>query len=747
MAGTVPPSSGQRTPSLRETYGRVLGDINGGLTAALVSVATAIGLGVIVFAPFGAAGIGFGVVSVIIGQVLGGAIGAAVGSTRGLSISVTASAALLLAGLVTTVVGKHPAPEAVGMALAAVMMCAVLSGIFVVVLSLLRVATVVPLVPYPVIAGIVNGAAVLLVLSLLRYAVGDGPVAGNGLWLPVAPMVAGTVIAMMYVRRRGWIARVPAVLVACLAGTVMHHALSMVVGPANAGPLVGGLPSALAAGDNLLLTMRALQQLDVAHLLVQVAPVALSIALLATLETLTAASAVHDAKGRDGRVNQDLRAAALGSVISGLAGGTPVAGSVTTSLAILGAGGSTWLAPFLRSVFLLAVVLLLAPAVALVPMSVLAGVLIFTGVRLLDIDGLRSMYRALRFGGRHRAELVCHGLVMLLVAGISVHWSLVVGMLVGVPLALAVFVVAMGGDLVRRTYRNPTGRSRLHRPERETAILIDQGVRIAVIELEGAIFFGSADTIARRVETERTAGAGHIVLDMRRVTSIDLSGARRLVQTCERLWRAEVRLSLACVRPGWVVWDYLEELGLLGRLRKAHVFSSLDEALEEAETALLVANGAAATGRLSPSAALRGLGLPEGTVTALLPRMEEVCFEAGHTVIRSGDEARSVYLVLSGQLEVTIPLVATASSIASRTRLCTITAGTLVGEMALLSGAPRSADVVARTPAICLRFDASTFAVLRRDQPDAAYDLLKCIALQIDRNLRLANMTVAVLEG
>ena len=734
-------------PSLREPHGRVLGDINGGLTAALVSITTAIGFGVILFAPFGTAGIGFGVVSVIIGQVLGGAIGAVVGGTRGLSIGVTTSAALLLAGLVTTVVGKHPAPESVGTALAAVMMCTVLSGIFVVVLSLSRVATVVPLVPYPVLAGIVNGAAVLLVLSMLRYAVGVGPIAGTGLWLPVAPMVAGTVIAMMYVRWRGWITKVPAVLVACLAGTVMHHALSMVVGPARAGPLLGGLPSALDAGANFLLAMRALPQFDLSHLLVQVTPVAISIALLATLETLTAASAVHDATGRGGRVNQDLLAAALGSVIAGLAGGASVAGSVPTSLAILGAGGSTWLAPFLRSVFLLAIVLLLAPAVALVPMSVLAGVLIFTGVRLLDVDGLRSMYRSLRFGGQHRPELVCHGLVMLLVAGISVSWSLVVGLLIGVPLALVLFVVAMSGDLVRRTYRNPLGRSRLHWPERESSILIDQGARIAVIELEGAIFFGSADAIARRVETERTAGVGHIVLDMRRVTSVDLSGARRMVQTCERLWRAEVRLSLACVRPGWVVWDYLAEVGLLDRLRNEHVFSSLDEALEEAETALLVANGAAATDCLSPPAALRGLGLPEETVTALLPRLEEVRFEAGDTVIRSGDEARSVYFLLSGRMDVTIPLVTAPSSIASRTRLCTITAGSLVGEMALLSGAPRSADVVARTPAMCLRFDASTFAVLRREHPVAAYDLLTCVALQINRNLRLANMTVAFLEG
>ena len=386
---------------------------------------------------------------------------------------------------------------------------------------------------------------------------------------------------------------------------------------------------------------------------------------------------------------------------------------------------------------------MLAPALALVPMAALAGVLIATGMKLLDLDGLYAAWGVLRAGRWNRMEVLCSGLIILVVAGIAISWSLVAAVMVGVPLSVVVFVTGMGHDLIRRAYHNPIGRSRLRWPEQETAMLIAGGGRIAVIEVAGAIFFGSVDMIARRIETVRARGADYIVLDMRGITSIDLSGARRLTQICGRLWQEDVHLSLAYVRPGLAVWDYLEELSLLGRLQRANIFPSLDTALEAVETALLTASGAVASADLAPEAALRGLGLQADAAASILPLLTEVRFETDDVVIHAGEVSNTVFLLLSGRLDVTIHLAAAGV----RTRLATVTPGTLVGEMALLSGAPRSADVIARSPSVCLRFDAATVAILRRDHPDAAYHLLTCIALQIDRNLRLANMTIASLES
>ena len=66
--------------------------------------------------------------------------------------------------------------------------------------------------------------------------------------------------------------------------------------------------------------------------------------------------------------------------------------------------------------------------------------------------------------------------------------------------------------------------------------------------------------------------------------------------------------------------------------------------------------------------------------------------------------------------------------------------------MALLSNAPRSADLVARGAVRCLRLDPDGLAALRIDAPDSAWFLLKAIALQIELNLRLANAAIASYE-
>ena len=189
--------------------------------------------------------------------------------------------------------------------------------------------------------------------------------------------------------------------------------------------------------------------------------------------------------------------------------------------------------------------------------------------------------------------------------------------------------------MVRRSYTNPTGRSRIRRNDADTTLLVEHGAQIAVIELEGAIFFGSADRVAAEVQAALTAGARHVILDMRRVSRIDNSGARRLLQGCNRFWRQGTQLSLAYVRPGLVVWNYLSDLNLLGELQQEHVYGSLDAAVEEAEERLLRDLGAAENPALSPEQALRLLSIPEASVPALLARMERVSLAAGDVVIRA----------------------------------------------------------------------------------------------------------------
>ncbi len=729
--------------SWRHTLRRLGGDLSGAITGGLVTLPSSIGYGLILFGPLGTEAASAGLVSVLLAVIIGGAVVGLFSSTRNLAVGGSSAVALLLASLIANTVGTRTGAEAIAFSLALVMVTTMLAGLILLAMARLGAGRLAQLMPYPVLAGIMNGTAVLLILSMVQHAAGHSPGGHDDDWDPGAVLVAGAVIALMRLPLPARIRGVPRVLLAVLAGTALHHALLALGGAGFVGPVLGALPPPVAALEDWLDAIQSLGSLQPV-LLFQVVPVAGSVAMLAMLETLAATSALHDATATDGDSRRDLVATAGAMLVTGAAAGVAPAGSISISISMLRAGAATHLAQLLRSLLVAASCLAFGQAIGQVPMAALAGVLISGGIGLMDWAALRPAWEALRHGAQHRGDIIGSAVVMLIVTGIAVRWSLLPAVALGLLLALMVFAASMARDVVRRVYANPTGRSRIRRPEADAALLRTEGRRIVVIELEGAIFFGSADRVSARVHQALGDGARYVILDMRRISRIDHSGARRLLQACNRLWRDDVRLSLAYVRPGMAVWNYLTELRMMPELNQAHVHPSLDGAIEAAEVALLRELGAAEAKALSPEDGLRALRIPEDAIAPLLARMDRVGFAAGDLVVRAGDQAGDVWLLLSGLLDVTLPLAGGDARL--RTRLATLAAGSLVGEMALVSGQPRSADVVARTAVQCLRFEVATMELLRQEQPELAYHLLAGVCLQVQQNLRQANMTISGLE-
>ena len=79
--------------------------------------------------------------------------------------------------------------------------------------------------------------------------------------------------------------------------------------------------------------------------------------------------------------------------------------------------------------------------------------------------------------------------------------------------------------------------SRKVRPAAEAELLRTHGQRIALIELDGALFFGTAEEADEQIE-RLVHVSDQIVLDFERVREVDASGARVLLQAVEVVRRA-----------------------------------------------------------------------------------------------------------------------------------------------------------------------------------------------------------------
>lgn len=99
-------------------------------------------------------------------------------------------------------------------------------------------------------------------------------------------------------------------------------------------------------------------------------------------------------------------------------------------------------------------------------------------------------------------------------------------------------------------------------------------------------------------------------------------------------------------------------------------------------------------------------------------------FEQGQTIVAEGDtDIRSLWLVLDGEVDVVV----------SGEALRTMGAGTHFGEMALLTGAPRSADIVARTSVVALELTQNHLNGLIGANPQVALDMLAVLATRLNK--------------
>ena len=119
----------------------------------------------------------------------------------------------------------------------------------------------------------------------------------------------------------------------------------------------------------------------------------LALAFIASAETLLSAAAVDQmAKGQQ-KTNYDreLFSQGIGNTLCGLLGALPMTGVIVRSAANVNAGSKTRMATVFHSVWLLILVVAFPNVLQLVPTASLAAILVFTGIKLLDLPTLRHL--------------------------------------------------------------------------------------------------------------------------------------------------------------------------------------------------------------------------------------------------------------------------------------------------------------------------------------------------------------------
>ena len=513
------------------------------------------------------AGITVGIVALPLALAFG--VSSGVGAEAGL---ITA----IVAGLVAAVMGGSPvqvsgptgamvvvlAPVVAVHGTGSVAPLSLMAGLLVCVLGFSGLGRAVAFIPWPVVEGFTLGIAAIIFLQQVPLATGTSGVPGHNTLVAAVEaasaatvptalltlgLVAGVAVVMVLVQKL--LRALPASLIAVLLAAAAAELFALDI------PRIGPLPHSLPAP--------AVPAFDV-ELLGSLAMPAVAIACLAAIESLLSARVAAGMTGPDGRPggpyspDRELTGQGLASIAAGLFGGMPATGAIARTAVNVRSGAKTRLAAAVHAVVLLAIVYLASGMVSRIPLAALGGVLMVTAVRMVSRRTVAAILRSTRSDAA----------VFILTAVITVAFDLIVAIQIGLA-AAALFALRTFASL------SSVQREEIPGPRAEG----DE--HIAVLRLDGAMFFGAAERILQEISQVKDVQVAIIRLSQLRM--LDATGAHALVEVVSALELRGITVLLKGVRP-----DHLQLVTNIGVIRSLrhhkHLFGHLGDAVEHARS-------------------------------------------------------------------------------------------------------------------------------------------------------------------
>lgn len=450
--------------------------------------------------------------------------------------------------------------------------CTVMAGVMLFVMGLARLGTMIKYIPYPVTAGFTSGIAVLIFSTQIKDFCGlrvdkvpSGFIekmttlarhAGTFQWQTLLLSIISLAVIKLWPGR--WQRRVPGSIVALVAATAAAAMLRLPV--ETIGSKFGGVPEGLPAPH-----WPAFSRVDV-HSLFQPA---LTIALLAAIESLLCAVVADGMIDDQHDSNQELMAQGIANVVSPLFGGIAVTGAIARTATNVKCGGRTPVAGIVHGVTLLAIILAAAPLAKFIPLAALSAVLINVALNMGEWHNFRRLPKWPRSDAA----------VFLATFSLTVLIDLTVAVETGMVLAAMLFIKRVSDTTQITAVDESTETEGSHHS------LIGKEIPdgVMVYRIFGSFFFGAADKLEsalKRLKQEPDV----LILRMRKVLAMDATGLNALEDLYERLRRHNKHLVLS--GPHAQPLFMMEKAGFLDELGRENLCANIDEALARAREIL-----------------------------------------------------------------------------------------------------------------------------------------------------------------
>ena len=388
-----------------------------------------------------------------------------------------------------------------------------IAGVLLVIMGLARMGALLKFIPYPVIVGFTSGIALIIFSSqvndFLGLRVENVPADFVEKWIEYARHIArvdlytlgvGLASLLIIVLWPRVTHRVPGQLIAILVATIAVQYFAIPVDTIQT--RFGGMPQGLPSPQFPAMTWATFKELF--------SP-AITIAILAALESLLSSVVADGMTGTRHRSNMELIAQGAGNVASAIFGGIPATGAIARTATNIKSGGKTPVAAIIHSVFLLLVLLFIGKWAAMIPMATLAAVLIVVAYNMSEWREFRHLLKS------PRGDVA----VLLATFLLTVFIELTVAIQVGILLAAFLFLQKMSKeakvDVITENLRDDEE----FKSRDMSTVEIPKGIE--VFEVYGSLFFGAVSQFKESIRVVANRPRV-VILRMRQVSHIDASG-------------------------------------------------------------------------------------------------------------------------------------------------------------------------------------------------------------------------------
>lgn len=716
-----------------------LKDVLGGSAASVLTVTFGLSYALLIFAGSLAPYLSYGIAATFISSaVLAAVIG--IGSSLPFAVagpesSTAAMTGILASSMVERIIAADPSAPLLAPVLITLGLAAVVTGIVLCGFGMTRMGRAIRYVPYPVVGGFLGATGCLIVLGAVRVITGQRlQFATLGQFenlLTLSELAAACAMALvLYLtwHRSRTSFGLPAILV---GGVIAAHIVFWLAGVSLAQAQAAGWTFQPPSSVRIMLpwSVNAIRSYPW-HTLPELSGNLIAVVFVTASCTLFNTTGIEVATQREANLERELNVTGIANVLSGAFGGYTGCVSVSRSILNFNSGGTGPLSGLTVAAISLLMLAFAPTLLGYMPKFVLGGLLIYLGADQLHKWIVQS---------RRRLSVVEY-LSLLAIIVIILQWGFIAGILIGVVIGCATFALSASRiDSIKYSFDGSEYRSSLDRSREDRAVLSAHGDKIQGLNLQSYLFFGSANRLYQHVKAllARHPECRFLLFDFKLVTGIDSSAAYSFAQIKRTAQDRGIKLVLVHLPSA-------AEKALRSSEFVSHEVSivpELDHALEWCENEIIVQH----QGREQEEASLhnwfvRILGTEEDAAE-LIHRCQRLEIDAGEVIVSAGDAADSMHFILDGRVGIMIP-----AGEGGTTRVRSLGRYTTIGEMGLVSHAPRSATIQSEAASILYVLSAHQFEALKAENPMLGQKLLTYFVAVMAERLTFANRMITVLR-